>query len=56
MALVTALIKLGCTLLDAGIEPNGPISEPDFDRIEFMHCLTQPQPACRPFLGEMVEG
>src|SRR5438552_2850399 len=50
MALVTSLTELGCTLLGAGIELNGSISGPDLDRIKFTHCLTRPQPACRPFL------
>ena len=50
MALVTSLTELGCALLGTGIEPNGSISRPDLDQIEFMHCLTKPQPAHRPFL------
>ena len=50
MALVISLIKLGCALLDTGIEPNGSISEPDLDQIEFIYRLTQPQLACHSFL------
>src|SRR5947209_18977777 len=50
MALVISLTELGCALLGASIEPNGSISGPDLDWIEFMHHLTWPQPARRPFL------